>query len=180
MIFNFLRLTLFVIFISTVSLCVCAQDKVDFSPIEKEDLPKGIHETLAKNRIEREKKDFQELLDRGAEAAKLSEELDTSFVKNKSLNLDDQRKLERLEKLSKKIREELGASDSNSSNDNPSGNSEDIKLSTLPDAIDKLKNITVKLTDELQKSSRYIVSAIAVQSSNNILKIIRFIRQIKN
>ena len=180
MIYSFLRLTLFSILICAASLCAYAQNDNDFSRPGKEDFPKGINESLAKSRIEREKKDFQELLERGAEAARLSEELDKSFGKNKNFTLDDQKKLERLEKLSKKIRDELGASDSGSSKDLAAADSEDEKLSNLPDAIEKLKNITVKLADELKKTSRYTISAVAVQSSNAAWKIVRFIRRSKN
>ncbi|MDQ6786605.1 MAG: hypothetical protein M3033_07270 [Acidobacteriota bacterium] len=174
MIYGFLRLTLFALFICAASVCAYAQDNAP----EKEDFPKGIKETLAKSRIEREKKDFQELLDHGEEAAKLGDELDKSFIKNNHLTLDDQRKLERLEKLSKKIREELGAS--GSVNDYETDEAEDAKLSTLSDAIDKLKNTTEKLSDELKKNSRYTISANAIQSSNAVLRIVRFIRQSKN
>lgn len=171
MIYRLLRLILVLLVVASAAvLSVNAQEK------EKEDFPKGIKETLVKNRIEREKKDFAELLERGEEAAKLSEEVDKSFVQNKRLTLEDKKKLERLEKISKKIREELGAN-----GDLDSENADDgVKVSTTSDAIDKLKTISRKLSDELKKSSRYTISAIAVQSSNAVLRIVRFIRTDKN
>lgn len=140
----------------------------------KEDLPKGINETLAKNRIERDKKDFAEMLARGEEAAKLSEEVDKSFVQNKQLTSDDRKKLERLEKLSKKIREELGASGDDDSDDDA------LKVSSTSDAVDKLKTFSLNLAEELKKSTRYTISAVAVQSSNAVLRIVRFIKMNKN
>ena len=171
MIYRLLRLILVLLVVASAAvLSVNAQEK------EKEDFPKGIKETLVKNRIEREKKDFAELLERGEEAAKLSEEVDKSFVQNKRLTLEDKKKLERLEKISKKIREELGAN-----GDLDSENADDgVKVSTTSDAIDKLKTISRNLSDELKKSSRYTISAIAVQSSNAVLRIVRFIRTDKN
>ena len=171
--FRFVFILLVVAFASVAA--VRAQSDADVSgrsKAEQEDFPKGIKDTLVKNRIEREKKDFQELLDRGEEAAKLSDEIDKSFAQNKRLTLDDERKLERIEKLSKKIREELGASGGD--------DDDDAKVSTTADAVDKLKAVSQKLSDELKKSSRYTLSAVAVQSSNAVLRIVRFIRQDKN
>ncbi|MCA1640193.1 MAG: hypothetical protein LC768_18035, partial [Acidobacteria bacterium] len=74
----------------------------------KEDLPKSIKESLAKSRIESEKKDYEELLQRSKEALKITEELEKSFSQNNQLSVEDQKKLDRLEKLAKKIRKELG------------------------------------------------------------------------
>jgi hypothetical protein len=177
MITSFYRF-IFVVFLFSASIaCVNAQSNTG----EKEELPKGIKETLAKNRIDREKKDYEELLQRGEETVKLSEELDKSFVQNKKLTGEDQRKLERLEKLSKKIREELGGNDSNPTSENEnSSKSDDVKLSSVSDAVDKLKNISRKLSDELKKTTRYTISTVAVQSSNTLFKVVRFIRLSKN
>ncbi len=50
---------------------------------DKEDFPKGIKETLAKSRIDREKKDYEELLQNGEEAVKLSESLEKTFCRIK-------------------------------------------------------------------------------------------------
>lgn len=155
------------------------------SNVEQEDFPKGIKESLAKSRIEREKKDFEQLLQRGEEAAKLGDELGKSFAENKSLSAEDKSKLERLEKISKKIREELGGSSSSSNDDNAQADDktaafDESRATSLPDAVNKLKNLSAKLAEELKKTSRYTVSAVAIQSSNAVLKIVRFIRGGKN
>lgn len=176
MFYSFFRLT-FILFLFAASVvCANAQTDASGSNPSKEELPKGIKESLAKGRIEREKKDYQELLERGEEAAKLSEELDKSFVQTNSLNVEDRKKLERLEKLSKKIREELGGKDTETVSDADT----DEKINSFSDAFDKLKNISAKLSDELKKTTRYSVSAVAIQSSNTVLKIVRFLRQSKN
>lgn len=167
---GFLRFIFIFVVGLSASISVSAQ-----TAAEREEVPKGIMETLARNRIEREKKDFNELLERGEEAAKLGGEIDKSFAQNKSLTLEDQRKLERLEKISKKIRQELGG-DSDEDSDGKSAGSDDLKLSSTPDAIDKLKSISARLAEELKKTSRYTISTVAVQSSNAVLKIVRFIR----
>lgn len=138
---------------------------------QKEDLPKGIQESLAKQRIEREKKDFAEMLERGEEALKISDELEQSFVKNNSFSAEDQKKLDRLEKVVKKIRSELGGGDDDQVEEKP--------LSLL-NALEILQSNTVKLVDELKKTTRYSISVIAVESSNALLNLVRFLRFRKN
>ncbi len=176
MIYSFYRF-IFILFLFMASI---VSVKAQSDKGEKEELPKGIKETLVKHRIDREKKDYEELLQRGEESAKLSEELDKSFVQNKILSSEDQKKLERLEKLLKKIREELGGKDSNSSGKDDDSNPDDVKFSSVSDAVDRLKNVSRKLSEELKKTTRYTISTVAVQSSNTLFKIVRFIRIGKN
>ena len=161
-------------FIFTLFFVLLAATFVNAQP-EKEELPKGIKETLAKGRIDREKKDYAELLERGNEAVKLSDELEKSFSQNNQLSADDRKKLDRLEKLVKKIREGIGGKD----DDEEMIEAAD-RPSTILNALKTLQSNTVKLVDELQKTSRYSVSVIAVESSNLLLKVVRFLRLGKN
>lgn len=135
----------------------------------KEDLPKGIQESLAKQRIEREKKDFADLLSRGEEAAKLSDDLEKSFSQNNQLSTEDRKKIDRLEKIVKKIRNEIGA------DDDEAVEADDKPLSVL-NALKALQNNTAKLVGELKKSTRYSISVVAIESSNLLLKVVRFLR----
>lgn len=140
---------------------------------DKEDLPKGIKETLAKSRIEREKKDYEELLQNGEEAVKLSESLEKTFAASNKISGEDQKKLDRLEKLAKKIRRELGANDSDEAE-------AEANPASLPEAFKTLQTYTVKLVGELKKTTRYSVSVVAIQSSNAFLRVVKFIRFGKN
>lgn len=170
MLLKSLRLFLIVFFISAAAGAVNAQlDSSNQNPAkQKEDMPKGIQESLAKQRIEREKKDFAELLERGEEALKISNELEESFVKNNNnFSSEDQKKLDRLEKVVKKIRNELGSDDNDEVEEKP--------LSIL-NALKTLQNNTIKLVDELKKNTRYSISVIAVESSNALLKLVKFLR----
>jgi hypothetical protein len=139
-------------------------------PQQKEELPKNIRETLAKQRIEQEKKEYDELVKRSEEAVRLSEELDKSFTASNQLSGEDQKKLERLEKLVKKIRSELGGDDEEEKPEIEE------KPSSVGSALKALQTNAVKLFDEIKKSTRYSVSAIAIQSSNLLLKVLKFIR----
>ena len=135
----------------------------------EEELPKSIQENLAKGRIDQEKKEYEELLKRGDEALKLAEDLEKSFSANNKLSGDDFKKLERLEKLVKKIRTDLGGEGDDS-------NAEEKSPSTLENAFEALQENTVKLVKELKKSTRYSISVIAIESSNLLLKVVKFLR----
>jgi len=182
MIFNFVRIIFFSSLVFVGNVCIYAQGDASTangkpSPA-KEDYPKSIKESLAKQRIEIEKKDFAELLARGEEVAKLSSELEKSFAQNKLLTSEDEKKLNRVEKLVKKIRSEIGAE-----GDGDEENSEiepEEKPSDVLNALKSLQSTTGKLVAELKKQTRYTVSVVAIQSSNILLKVVRFIRFRKN
>ena len=144
----------------------------DESP-SKEELPKGIKESLAKQRIERDKKDFEELLERGDEAVSITGELEKSYSQNNRFSDDDTKKLVRLEKVVKKIRSEIGGDDDDA--DDPTA-----KPLTTADALNTLKNGAVSLVEELKSTSRYSISVAAVQSSNMLLKLVRGLRLRQN
>ena len=164
---------------------VAAFSQIDASntpirPQQKEELPKNIQETMAKQRIEREKKEYDELLERSAEAVKLSEELEKSFTNSNKVSAEDQKKLERLEKLVKKIRTGLGGDDDEGEQD---ASEKDIaekdkpeKPSTMSSAFKTLQKNAAQLFSELKKSTRYSVSVVAIQTSNALLKLVKFIR----
>lgn len=164
--FNFYRLIFAVLLVSAITVCANAQFP-DLTPPDKNDFPKTVKETIAKGRIEREKKDYEELIGRGEEAAKISDELSKSFTKNNKFSSEDQKKLNRLEKLVKKIRSELGGADDDSAEDKPS---------SVSAAVKTLQDTTANLVDAIKKSTRYSVSVAAIESSNALLKIVRFIR----
>lgn len=158
------------------SICVTAQITAETrngQPTEKEEYPKSIQESLAKQKIKKGKQEYDEMIERGEEALKLSEQLANSYDKNKQLSKSDFEKLDRLEKLLKKIRKELGG------DDDDEDEAED-KPSNLGDAVKNLRDNTVNLFDALQKTTRYSISAVAIQSSNTVLKIVKFMRFWKN
>ncbi|MGI8788835.1 MAG: hypothetical protein ACR2HG_13870 [Pyrinomonadaceae bacterium] len=167
---NFRRIFSILFFVAAAAAFVHAQtDSAD--PNSKEDVPKNMKESLAKQRIEHDKKDFAELLERGEEAMKISDELEKSYSSNKNLSADDEKKIDRLEKVVKKIRIELGAEkDDESSDDKPL---------SVPNALKTLKDDTAKLVDELKKTTRYSVSVVAVESANALLRLVRFLQVAK-
>jgi hypothetical protein len=150
-----------------------AQTSDPRAPRRQEDLPKGLKETMHKSRIEQEKKEYAEMLKRGEEAARLSEELSKSFEQSQTLSAEDAKKLARLEKLVKKIRDDLGGEDDEENN---FGN----KPSSLTNALKSVQENATSLLTALKKTTRLTISAVAIESSNTVLKLVRFIRFYKN
>lgn len=123
--------------------------------------------------IKQQQKEFRELLDNGEEAARLSSELEKSFEKSSALAPEDQKKLERLEKVCKKIRNSLGGDD----DDEPTPEDKPMSLKA---AFSVLNEKASGLLKELKKTTRYSISVLAIQSSNTVIKLVKYIRFSKN
>ena len=141
--------------------------------LSKMDLPEGMKENLAKQRLKAEEKEYQELIKRSEEAFQISEELSKSYEENKKFSNEDLKKLEKLEKVVKRIRRDLGAEDEDE-DENAS------KPSTFISTLNSIKEKSSSLLSELKKTSRYSISVVAVESSNTIFKLVRFLRFSKN
>ena len=141
-------------------------------PHPKDDLPEKMKENLYKKKLEQEKKEFEEMIRRGEEAAKLSEEITLSFEKQNNLSAEDRKKLERLEKLVKKIRDDLGGKD-----DDEMGKE---RPADLINALKAVRENAENLLSALKKTTRLSISAVAIESSNTVLKLIKFIRFSQN
>jgi len=167
---------------AALSVSAFAQSSSNSDPLipgrEKNEQPKTIKEYLAKQRTEKDKKDHEELLKRAEEAAVLSEELETAFTKNNQLTAADQVKLDSLEKLVTKIRKNLGADDDDEEIEEMPKNAvaQPKAASSLEQAFNELKDMTGILVDEVKKTTRFTVSAMAIQTSNSVLKLVRFLR----
>ena len=143
-----------------------------------DDASVNLKEMLARQKAERDKKDYDEMLKRGEEALRLAKQLETSYEQNKGFSSDDKARLDSLEKVVTKIRKELGGDDDGDLDDpaymKPA--EEDPKPSTLEEGFKYLQSTTVKLVDELKKTTRFSISVVAIQTSNNVLKLVRFLR----
>jgi len=138
---------------------------------------RSLKEMLIKQQIIREKKDYEEMLERGEEALRITKQLQASFEQNKSLSSEDRARLASLENTVEKIRKELGGGDDTEIAPAEESNTEEVpKPSSVEDAFKYLQQTTVKLVDELKKTTRFSISVIAIQTSNNVLKLVRFLR----
>lgn len=158
--------SLFVFVANSQELKTCSyiQDLERFEPLSEQ-----AKERMMTLCIEENKKEFKKLIKNSEEVAKLSSEIETSFTENNRLSNDDQKKLKRVEKLLKKIQKELRA------NKDDEDENEDKPSSTLQ-AIKDLQTNTTKLLKEIKKTTRYTISTAAIQSSNVVMKIVKFLR----
>ena len=167
---------------TALALCASAQITAAdggplFSKHNDEDRPKSFQEGLEKMRIDKEKKEHEEMISRGEDAAKLAEDIQTSFARTGTLSRDELDKIGKLEKLVKKVRDDLGGDDDDSKGDDPDDTAQDAPVPlTVPAAVDALKSRTDELSELLKQTTRFTISAAAIQSTNNVLKITKALR----
>ena len=141
----------------------------------KEETPKSLKETLEKLRIEKEKKEHNQMLERGGEIVKITVELEKTVDQNGRLTDKEYSKVATVEKLVKKIRNELGGDDDDGDDPDDQVGMQNKGLSPT-DAVKSLVSKTAKLFDELKKTTRFTISASAIQASNSVLRLARFLK----
>jgi hypothetical protein len=138
---------------------------------------RSFQEMVTKQQISRRKKEHDEMLKQGAEALRISQELETSFDDDGSLSDQDLQKLQELEKIVSKIRSELGGNDDDDEVPETSADSsENFARRSFVAAFKFLRTSTIKLFDELKRSTRFSISVAAIQASNSVIKFARFLR----
>jgi exonuclease VII small subunit len=157
-----------------------AQSAADNRPISseaqtKDDQPLSVKEMFYKMQIEQAIKEHDQMIERGEEALRLTDQVERSFSQSKTITHRDSQRLQEVEKLVKKIRKELGGGDDDPDEES-SGAIKNQKPSSLGDGIKALQSTAGTLVEELKKTSRFSISAAAIQSSNAVLKIVRFLR----
>lgn len=128
-------------------------------------------EIIRRAEIKHEEESHKEMTERADEAALIGEQLLNTFQKNKSLGRDDFKKLERLEKLARKIRGSTGGSDDDAPLDDPP--------QQLDKALARLAEVSGQLNKSVQKTSRLVISASVINSSNELIELIKHIRSIQ-
>ena len=127
-------------------------------------------EIIRRAEIKHEEESHKEMVERADEAALIGEQLLNSFRKNKSLNKDDLKKLDRMEKLARKIRGGAGGSDDDEPLEDPP--------QQMEKAVAKLAELSDQLNKSVQKTSRLVISAAVINSSNRLIELIKHIRSI--
>ncbi len=126
-------------------------------------------EMLRRAEIRAAEASHKEMLERAEEAAQLGDQIRSSFEKLNALSREDMKKLERLEKLARKIRGASGGSDDKE------------KSQSIPDklgsAISRVAELSGLLKKSVQKTSRLVVSAAVIENTNELIKLIQHLRQ---
>ncbi|HWW76612.1 MAG TPA: hypothetical protein VNZ44_14545 [Pyrinomonadaceae bacterium] len=128
-------------------------------------------EMLRRAEIKREEESHEEMVERSDEAAQIGEDILDSFNKHKTLTADDYKKLERLEKLARKIRGSAGGSDKVEVTEDPPGK--------IGAAVERLAELSGLLKKSVAKTSRLVVSAAVIKNSSDVIELIKRIRSIK-
>ena len=125
-------------------------------------------EMRARLEIQRAEKLRKENLERAREVAQLGVELHDNYAKNRAFDHADIKKLERLEKLTRRIRSEAGGSD------------DDDILEDAPremeGALTRIALLSVALRKGVEKTPRLVVSATVIDHANQLLELINFVR----
>lgn len=132
-----------------------------------------VKEMLAKQQSAREKKEYASLVERSEQALKLSGELEAAFKRSEQLTDSERKQLEAFEKLVSKIRDDLGGDEDGELTlvDKEEESPKDVREGFL-----FLKRSTEQLASEIKKSTRFSVSIVAIESSNTLIRLARFLR----
>jgi hypothetical protein len=126
-------------------------------------------EMRAKRAIKFAEDAHKENLERAREVFELGTKLHSSYRYKNSLDRDDNKRLNRLEKLTKQLRSKAGGSDSEKSLENPPTN--------LSDALKQVAHSSEELSKLVEKTPRQVVSAAVIDEANVLLQLIDLVRQ---
>jgi adenylosuccinate synthase len=125
-------------------------------------------EMRAKVAIRGADKEYQENLGRARDLSFLGNSIVTSFKQKNTLDREDVKKLDRVEKLAKGIRRAAG------------GEEEEVKLEKSPQdlasALDMLGEMTKSLKEKVEKTPKHVISAAVIAEANALLELIRIVR----
>ena len=122
----------------------------------------------AKRAIKLAEKDHQENLGRARELSQLAKTLQSALKDKNTIDRDSLKKLERLEKMAKKIRNKAGGED------------EEVNIVDRPtditSAINQIAESAEALSKNVQDTPRQVVSASLIGNANVLLELIRLLR----
>lgn len=176
---RFLRFTLAFAGVLFAATCLPAQAQSGSTrppsqppPIEKrnDEIDFGSRETDARTRLilKKEKKEYEEHVARAREVRGVAAELQKIYEIAHSFNAADYKKLERLEKLTRRIRNEVGGSPTDA-------DPKDLPL-TKGEAVPLLAEMAKALCDEVEKTPRRVVSTSIIDQANKLVALIQYLR----
>lgn len=130
----------------------------------------SLEETLARNRVALAEKEHRDMINAASEMNYLAKTLFKALQGQCQVSSDDQKKIEKIEKLAKKIRSEQGASGSDLAN----------KPESLFSALDRLQKATKEIEEESHKVNRHSISAVLVEQTNEVLGLVKEIKKFKS
>ena len=137
-------------------------------PDETRPLTSFEEEMRAKRAIKIAEKDHEDNLKRAREIAQIGKELHETLKDKSIVDRDSLKKVERLEKLTKKIRSEAG------------GDDEDVTIEDKPSdlcgTVTKIAEASESLSKNVQDTPRQVVSASVIGKANVLLELLKMVR----
>ena len=125
-------------------------------------------ELRAKRAIKIAEKEHLENLNRAKEISQLGQDLKSGLQSRTALDREDEKKLDRLEKLTKKIRGEAGGED------------DDVQIANAPadvsNAVTQIADTAEQLAKDVEKTPRQVVSAGVIDRANVLLQLVKILR----
>ena len=125
-------------------------------------------EIRAKRAIKLAEKEHDDNLKRAREIAEIGKKLQETLKDKSVVDRDSLKKVERLEKLTKKIRSEAGGEDEDVTIEN--------KPSDLCDTVTKIAEASESLSKNVQDTPRQVVSASVIGKANVLLELLKMVR----
>src|SRR5712691_3738861 len=143
------------------------------SKSDKDDLGSDIgsheREMRARLALRAEKKQYDENLARAKETSDIASHLLDSYKAKKSFNSEDNKKLERMEKLARRIRNEAGGTETDV----------DVEASPVPEtAVKRIAEMAEDLRKEVEKTPRHVISAAVIDQANKLIGLIQHLRDL--
>lgn len=162
-----------VILLSGITINASAQNKVPNNvPDRNDDLnnrPLTVQESLTRARIAAAEQEYRKIKQIAGELTLLAKDLYRTNQGQTELASDNKKKLDKIEKLAKKVRSEEGGSD------------EDLvdKPADLDSALKQLELAAIDVDAEIKDLSRYGISARLIGKVNEIISLAKFIKKSK-
>ncbi|HEU4770437.1 MAG TPA: hypothetical protein VFS77_23925 [Pyrinomonadaceae bacterium] len=142
--------------------------RVDASNEEERPITEMEKEMRAKQAIKFAEKGHQENLDRAKEISDIGKELKAAVTDATLLDRNSYKKLERLEKLTRKVRGEAGGEDQEVTLPN--------QPSDVPSAVKQIADAAESLSKDVKNTPRQVVSASVISNANVLLELIKVVR----
>jgi hypothetical protein len=135
---------------------------------EKPDFGSPESEMRAKLILKEGKKRYDEHLGRAREVSQLATQLSEAYRTRQAFFAEDGKRLERLEKLTKRIRNEAGGSET------------DAAVKDIPTemaaAVKRVAEMAEDLRKLVEKTPRHVLSAAVIDQANKLIGVIQYVR----
>jgi len=130
----------------------------------------GSHEGEMRARmiLKEEKKRYDEHLERAREVSQLAAQLSETYKAKQAFGSEDSKKLDRLEKLTRRIRNEAGGSETGP----------DVKNipADMASAVKRVAEMADDLRKLVEKTPRHVISAAVIDHANTLIGVIQYVR----